>query len=65
MHWLPPVIGPIVGGVLGAFAYDLTIGNSLVKAHRLSQDPEARGDGMDASHHEHEEVINRVANKTI
>jgi glycerol uptake facilitator protein len=65
MHWLPPVIGPIVGGLLGAFAYDLTIGKALVMADKLSRDPEARADGMDSSHHEHEEVINRVANKTL
>jgi len=61
MHWLPPVVGPLVGGVLGALAYDFTIGRTLVAAHKLSNDPEARGDGMDASHHEHEELVsNRV-----
>jgi glycerol uptake facilitator protein len=59
--WLPPVIGPIVGGILGALAYDVTIGRALIKAHRLSEDPEQRADGMDSSHSEHEEhVINRV-----
>lgn len=64
-HWLPPVVGPLVGGVLGALAYDVTIGRTLVAAHKLSSDPEARGDGMDASHHEHEEVVNRVTSKTV
>jgi len=59
--WLPPVIGPIVGGILGALAYDVTIGRALIKAHRLSEDPEQRADGMDSSHSEHDEpVINRV-----
>ena len=60
MIWVVPVVAPIVGGLLGAFAYDLTIGASLVKAERLSRDPQARPDGMDSSHHEHEEVVNRV-----
>jgi glycerol uptake facilitator protein len=50
--WLPPVLGPLVGGVLGALAYDLFIGSTLVKANRLSQDPEQRADGMDATHTE-------------
>jgi len=48
--WLPPVIGPIVGGLLGAFAYDLFIGKTLVKAHLLSSDPNLRGSGEDPSH---------------
>ena len=55
--WLVPVIGPCVGGILGALAYDLTIGSALVKADRLSHDPEARGEGMDPSHHEHDELV--------
>jgi len=55
--WLPPVLGPLVGGLLGAFAYDLFIGRALVQAHKLSQDPEQRGEGMDPSHMEHEEVV--------
>jgi glycerol uptake facilitator protein len=64
--WIPPVIGPIVGGILGALAYDVTIGRALVSADRLSKDPEARSDGMDSTHHEHEEVVaNRVAGKTL
>jgi glycerol uptake facilitator protein len=50
--WLPPVLGPLVGGVLGALAYDLFIGRALVTAHKLSQDPEQRAEGMDASHME-------------
>ena len=51
--WLVPIIGPIVGGLLGAFAYDLTIGRSLVKAHLSSEDPMARPEGRDPTHHEH------------
>lgn len=50
--WLPPVIGPVVGALLGAFAYDWTIGRSLIKANMLSKDPELRSEGMDASHKE-------------
>ena len=65
MRWLPPFIGPLVGGVLGSLAYDLTIGRALVKANKLGSDPEGRSDGMDSSHHEHEQVVNRVANKTL
>jgi glycerol uptake facilitator protein len=48
--WLPPVIGPIVGGVLGAFAYDLLIGKALIKAHAV--DETTRPSGEDPSHHE-------------
>ena len=48
MAWLPPVLGPIVGGLLGAFVYDLTIGRSLVKANP-GQVPTS---GMDPSHQE-------------
>ena len=55
--WLPPVLGPLVGGLLGAFAYDLIIGRSLVKANKLSEDPKRRAEGMDSTHQEHEEVI--------
>jgi glycerol uptake facilitator protein len=47
--WLPPVLGPIVGGLLGAFAYDLTIGRALVNAHLVSSDRIA---GEDPSHTE-------------
>lgn len=50
--WLPPVLGPIVGGILGALAYDLTIGKGLIKADRVSKDLGQRPDGMDASHRE-------------
>jgi len=64
--WFVPVIGPLVGGVLGALAYDFTIGRALINADKLSRNPQDRADGMDASHHEHEEVVNRVtANKTL
>ena len=59
--WLPPILGPLVGGVLGALAYDLLIGRILVKANQLPQDPEARAQGRDPSHKEHEELVtNRV-----
>ena len=48
--WIPPVLGPLVGGVLGAIAYDLFIGRALVKAHRIVT--EQRPEGMDASYKE-------------
>jgi glycerol uptake facilitator protein len=63
--WLPPIVGPLVGGVLGALAYDFTIGRSLIAADKSSRDPQSRPDGMDASHHEHEEVVNRVTTKAL
>ena len=48
--WLPPVIGPIIGGLLGGFAYDLFIGKALIQAHAVvSAD---RASGEDPSHHE-------------
>ena len=31
--WLVPVLGPIVGAVIGAFVYDLGIGRTLNRAH--------------------------------
>jgi glycerol uptake facilitator protein len=46
MAWLPPVIGPLVGGVLGTLAYDLLIGRTLVQANP-EQVPTS---GMDPSH---------------
>jgi glycerol uptake facilitator protein len=45
--WLPPVLGPIVGGLLGGFAYDLTIGRALQQAHAIV----APAEGMDPTHH--------------
>jgi glycerol uptake facilitator protein len=48
--WLPPVIGPIVGGLLGGFAYDLFIGKSLIQAHAVTSAD--RPSGEDPSHHE-------------
>jgi glycerol uptake facilitator protein len=50
MAWLPPILGPLVGGVLGAVSYDLFIGRALVKAHRIAT--EQRPEGMDASYKE-------------
>lgn len=46
--WLQGVLGPLVGGLLGTFAYDLTIGRALVKANP-AQVPTS---GMDPSHQE-------------
>ena len=46
--WLPPVLGPIVGGLCGAFAYDLTIGRALLQANAVKVPME----GMDPSYHE-------------
>jgi glycerol uptake facilitator protein len=48
--WLPPILGPLVGGVLGAVSYDFFIGRALVKAHRIAT--EQRPEGMDASYKE-------------
>lgn len=45
--WLPPVLGPLVGGLLGAFAYDIFIGKALVHAHAVK----APAEGMDPTHH--------------
>ena len=42
--WLPPVIGPIIGGILGAFAYDLLIGKILIKAHAMTANERAEGE---------------------
>jgi glycerol uptake facilitator protein len=46
--WLPPVLGPLVGGLCGAFAYDLTVGRALAQAHAVK----APLEGMDPSYHE-------------
>ena len=59
--WLPPVLGPLIGGVLGAWAYDILIGKILVKANMLPEDPGSRAQGRDPAHKEHEELVtNRV-----
>ncbi|HEU4678733.1 MAG TPA: hypothetical protein VFS35_04375, partial [Terrimicrobiaceae bacterium] len=42
--WLPPVLGPIVGGLLGAFAYDLFIGKALIKAHAIKESERPSGE---------------------
>jgi glycerol uptake facilitator protein len=57
--WLVPVVGPIVGGILGALAYDFTIGAALLKANMMNKDPHMRPEGMDPSHHEAEELTHR------
>ncbi len=44
--WLPPVVGPLVGGVLGTLAYDLLIGRPLMRANVLP----APTSGMDPSY---------------
>jgi glycerol uptake facilitator protein len=46
--WLPPVVGPMVGGLLGTLAYDFFIGRTLMRGSAL-QSPAS---GMDPSHHE-------------
>jgi glycerol uptake facilitator protein len=48
--WLPPVIGPIIGGLLGGFAYDLFIGKALISANAINAADRASGE--DPSHHE-------------
>jgi glycerol uptake facilitator protein len=48
--WLPPVLGPLVGGLLGGIAYDLFIGKALIKANAV--DETDRGSGEDPSHRE-------------
>ena len=50
--WIPPVLGPIVGGLLGAFSYDFFIGRALVQAKELSADPKDRAAGEDSSYTE-------------
>ncbi len=45
--WLVPVVGPLVGGLLGAFAYDLFIGSILKKADVLASNGSS---GRDPSH---------------
>lgn len=46
--WLPPVLGPFLGGTIGALIYDFTIGRALTKAN--PEKPLASG--MDPTHHE-------------
>lgn len=45
--WLPPVIGPLVGGTVGALIYDTLIGRTLLRAHAVLKPAE----GMDPTHH--------------
>jgi glycerol uptake facilitator protein len=42
--WIPPVLGPIVGGLLGAFSYDFFIGKALIKANELKESDRAAGE---------------------
>lgn len=44
--WIVPVIGPIVGGLLGALIYDGLIGRALQRAHAVT----TPASGMDPSH---------------
>lgn len=46
--WIVPVIGPLVGGVLGAFIYDAFIGRALAQA----QGERETVHGMDPSYHD-------------
>jgi glycerol uptake facilitator protein len=46
--WLVPVIGPIIGGLLGAFAYDIFIGKTLIDANQMKKSD--RADGEDPTH---------------
>jgi hypothetical protein len=47
---LPPVLGPIVIGLLGGIACDLFIGKALIKAHAF--DESDRAGGEDPTHRE-------------
>jgi hypothetical protein len=55
MVWLPPVLGPLVGGLLGGFAYDIFIGSALLKANKLTEAD--RADGEDPTHKEDKAVL--------
>lgn len=44
--WLPPIIGPLAGGLLGTLAYDFLIGRPLMRSNDLP----APTSGMDPSH---------------
>lgn len=46
--WLAPVIGPLVGGVIGALIYDSFIGRTLMRAHAVR----VPASGMDPTHSE-------------
>jgi glycerol uptake facilitator protein len=50
--WLPPVIGPFVGGLLGAFAYDYFIGAALKQAGALQGEETEISSGRDPGHKE-------------
>ena len=46
--WLPPVLGPMVGGLLGTLAYDLMIGRPLMRSNAIIEP----ASGMDPAHRE-------------
>lgn len=50
LAWLPPVVGPLVGSLLGALAYDLLIGRALMRINELPSPTS----GMDPSYIEPE-----------
>jgi glycerol uptake facilitator protein len=45
---LPPVVGPLVGGVIGALIYDFFIGRTLMRAQAVR----VPASGMDPTHSE-------------
>jgi glycerol uptake facilitator protein len=48
--WTIPILGPIVGGLIGGFTYDFFIGRALIKAHELKASD--RTPGEDPSYRE-------------
>jgi glycerol uptake facilitator protein len=51
--WIVPVLGPLVGGLLGAFAYDFFIGRALIQANAvMGEEAVSQSSGEDPSHRE-------------